>query len=47
MKALYAYIIMTIQGTQQRPPHHDYKQTKTLPVSGPPGLGDKTNGDCV
>ena len=32
-KALCAYIIMTIiQGIQQRPLHHDYKQTKTLPV---------------
>ena len=29
-KALCAYTIMTIiQGIQQRPPHHDYKQTKT------------------
>ena len=33
-KALFAYIIMTIiQGIQQRPLHHDYKQTKTLPVT--------------
>ena len=32
-KAFCAYIIMTIiQGIQQRPLHHDYKQTKTLPV---------------
>ena len=32
-KALCVYIIMTIiQGIQQRPLHHDYKQTKTLPV---------------
>ena len=29
--ALYAYFIMTIiQGIQQRPLHHDYKQTKAL-----------------
>ena len=29
----YTYIIMTIiQGIQQRPLHHDYKQTQTLPV---------------
>ena len=32
-EALCTYIIMTIiQGIQQRPLHHDYKQTKTLPV---------------
>ena len=32
-KALCAYTIMTIiQGIQQRPLHHEYKQTKTLPV---------------
>ena len=32
-KALNTYIIMTIiLGIQQRPLHHDYKQTKTLPV---------------
>ena len=31
-KARCAYIMTIIQGIQHKPLHHDYKQTKTLPV---------------